>query len=109
MANGQYATDYKNLWYWVYLIDNQVRILTAEEKDEVRVESFDTARQAFEAYHNINLDLAKSTKSLCEIVSIRCRIPYGKPSLLKTELPSSVQKIETARMLHIMGTRGGTS
>lgn len=98
---GQYMTEYRNLWYWVYLIDCQVRIVTAEDKLEVIVESFDDEHDAWSAYHSVNLALSNSILSLAEIINIHCRKPYGKPPMIIGELPGKVQSHEVKRMLAI--------
>jgi len=95
----QYETCYRNQWYWTYLVDNSVRVVTAEVKDIVLVERMDTDKAAFEAFHAINLDLAAGQNSLPHIITQRCRKPEGRDPFELTLMKREHIMYETQRMI----------
>lgn len=94
----QYETCFKNIHYWTYLMDNQVRIVTADLKDHVTTEVMDNNQQAFEAFHALNLDLALSDMSLATIITLRCRQPRGAERCSDKEWSAVVQVWEYQRL-----------
>lgn len=95
----QYETWYRNQWYWTYLVGNSVRIVTAEAKDIVLVERLPSDKAAFEAFHQINLDLAAGALSLPHIITLRCRKPHGKDPCELAQIKSEHRIYDTQRLI----------